>query len=55
MLLEVLDQLAKIERTIRLFDDHKMRQAIANFQRTIATDNYYTMILVDYHNFSVLH
>lgn len=54
MLLGVLDQSAKIERTIRLFGDHKTRQAIANSQRTIATDNYYIMILVDHHNFRVM-
>lgn len=36
MLLRVLDQLARTERTIRLFDDHETPRAIANPQQTIA-------------------
>lgn len=45
MLLKALDQLARIERTIRLFDDRETLRVIANPQQTTAINTVIILFL----------
>lgn len=52
MLLRALDQLARIERTIRLFDDHETIRVIVNPQQT-TTINTVIILFLKCHTYNL--